>query len=226
MMNKPSLAALLAAALAATALWLAAADAAAQSSSLWGNPATRAPLDPYKQWTFEQAEETQTIHLHDIITVVISETAQVNSHGKMDRQKQAHEDLLLKNWVLFKGLAMVPDPQTAGPPHVRGEVDNKMQSEATLDTKDVMKFRIACNVVDIRPNGNLIIEGRREIHNNEEIWDYSLTGEIRAKDVLPNNTVQSENVAELKLNKSEVGHVSDGYRRGWLLKWLDAVQPF
>jgi flagellar L-ring protein precursor FlgH len=89
-----------------------------------------------------------------------------------------------------------------------------------------MKFRISCRVVDIRPNGNLVIEGRRTVHNNSEVWEQSLTGEVRPKDVLPNNTVLSENVAELRIDKREAGHVRDGYRRGWLLKWLDKWQPF
>ena len=35
----------------------------------------------------------------------------------------------------------------------------KMRSEASLETRDSMKFKIACHVVDKRPNGNLIIEG-------------------------------------------------------------------
>ena len=118
------------------------------------------------------------------------------------------------------------DPQSRGDPHIRGEVDNKYRSESELETRDSMKFRIACRVVDVRPNGNLVLEGRRSIRNNNEMWDYFLLGEIRPGDVLPNNTVLSENVAELSIHKREAGHVRDGYRRGWLLRALDKYQPF
>ena len=134
--------------------------------------------------------------------------------------------LKLPDWILLKGFAAIPDPQSLGDPKIRGEVDNKMRSEAGLETRDSMKFRIACRVVDIRPNGNLVLEGRRTIHNNLEVWEQSLTGEIRPQDVLPNNTVLSENVAELRVDKREAGHVRDGYRRGWMLRWLDKWQPF
>lgn len=44
--------------------------------------------------------------------------------------------------------------------------------------------------------------------------------------MLPNNTVLSENVADLRVAKQERGHVRDGYRRGWFLEWLDKWQPF
>ena len=89
-----------------------------------------------------------------------------------------------------------------------------------------MEFKIACTVVDIRPNGVLVIEGRRSIRNNEEVWDLSLTGSVRPEDVLTNNTVLSENIADLRIYKREAGSVRDSYRRGWLMHWLDTYQLF
>jgi flagellar L-ring protein FlgH len=158
--------------------------------------------------------------------VQVSEKSIVISEGQMDRKKKAYGDLNLKNWILFKGLSAVPDPQSLGAPHIRGEVDNKMRSQANLETRDSMNLQLACNVVDIRPNGNLILEGRKTIKNNEDSWEYSLNGEIRAEDVLPNNTVLSTNISNLRILKRESGHVRDGYRRGWALEWLDKYQPF
>ncbi len=64
------------------------------------------------------------------------------------------------------------------------------------------------------------------MQDNEDIWDQSLTGLIRPQDVLPNNTVQSENIAELMINKKEVGHVRDAYRRGWLTRLYDRFSIF
>jgi flagellar L-ring protein precursor FlgH len=202
------------------------AEAGGPSSSLFGRPGRRRPLTLAEySWTYRQEEKTE-IRLNDLITVVVDEKSAVTSEGEMDRKKKAHGDLILKDWILLKGLAAIPDPQTLGDPHIRGEVDNKLRAEAELQTRDSMKFRIACRVVDIRPNGNLVLLGRRTIQNNHEVWEQSLAGEVRPKDVLPNNTVLSENVAELRIEKRECGHVRDGYRRGWMLRWLDKWQPF
>jgi flagellar L-ring protein FlgH len=202
-------------------------DLHAQDSSLFNHGDQRRGLTlPEYSWTYQKPVEPHPLRLHDIVTILVDEKTVVVSEGQMDRKKKAYGDLILKNWILFKGLSVVPDPQSAGSPHIRGEVDNKMRSQANLETRDSMKLRIACNIVDIRPNGNLIIEGRRTIKNNEDTWDYSLNGEIRAEDVLPNNTVLSENVSNMRLVKREEGHVRDGYRRGWFLEWLDKYQPF
>ena len=199
----------------------------AQASSLFKQVDSRRGLTLQEySWTYQKANEPHPIRLHDIVTVQVAEKSIVISEGQMDRKKKAYGDLNLKNWILFKGLAAVPDPQTLGSPHIRGEVDNKMTSQGNLETRDQMNLQIACSVVDLRPNGNLIIEGRKTIKNNEDSWEYSVNGEIRAEDVLPNNTVLSTNILNPIIEKREHGHVRDSYRRGWALEWLDKYQPF
>ena len=177
-------------------------------------------------WIYQNPEEPKVIKLQTLVTVVVSETATMVSDGSMDRKKTGYGDLALPNWIKFYGTHLGADKQLNGEPHIRGEIDNKLQSQGDLQTKDTLKFKIACRVVDIRPNGNLLMEGSRQIRNNEENWEYSLSGEIRADSILPNNTVLSENVADLKISKREAGHVRDSYSRGWMLEWLDKWQPF
>lgn len=210
-------------------LWgaLLAAEAPAQNSSLTARSAGQRGLTLADySWTYRKPEEVKPLQENDLITVLVDYKTKVISDGEMDRKKKANGNLKLKDWILLDGFSAIPDPQMLGDPTISGSVDNKMRSEASLTTGDTMKFQIACRVVDIRPNGNLILEGRRKIRNNEEEWDISLGGEVRPKDVLPNNTVLSENVAELNIFKRESGHVRDGYRRGWFLQWLDYFQPF
>lgn len=203
-------------------------SAEAQNSSLLGPTQQRQPLTlSESSWTYQAPEEPRTIKLHDLVTVMVDEKSVMISDGQMDRKKKAYGDLKLPDWIIFKSLFhVIPSPQTNGPPHIRGEVDNKMTSQANMESRDSLKFRIACNVVDIRPNGNLVVEGRRTIKNNEDTWEYSLTGEVRPDSIKPNNTIFSEDIAEMRIVKQESGHVRDGYRRGWALEWLDKWQPF
>lgn len=208
--------------------WLLMCSAAwSQGSSLFGEPGKRRDLVLSQDgWTYQKPLEPTPVQLRDIVTVIINQQSVVISDGEIDRKKKAHGDLILKDWIFLKGLSAFPNKMTGGDPHIRGEVDNKLRSESSLETRDSMKFRLACEVVDIRPNGNLVIEGRASVRNNEEVWEYALTGEIRPKDILPNNTIQSDSIANLRIDKREMGHVRDGYRRGWALRWLDKYQPF
>ena len=177
-------------------------------------------------WTYRPPTPPRTVKLHDIIVVLVDEKTQVISEGELDRRKTANAAWTLKDWVLLKGLNLIPDPQSRGDPKISGEVQQSLRAEGEFSSRGAMKFRIACEVVDIRPNGTLVLEGRRWLRNNDEIWEISLLGVVRPEDVLPNNTVLSENVANLRVFKREIGHVRDGYRRGWFTRLLDEYQPF
>ena len=95
-----------------------------------------------------------------------------------------------------------------------------------LQTKAALNFIISAEVVDVRPNGNLVVEAHKSVKDNEDVWDQSIHGLIRPQDVLPNNTVLSENIAELMIDKREIGHVRDAYRRGWLTRLYDRFSIF
>ena len=204
-----------------------AGESFAQNSSLLGQIDQRQGLTLERaSWTYQRVPEPHTIGLNDQVTVLVNNKSVFTNDGQMDRKKNGYGSLTLPNWVLFKGLSVIPDPQSLGDPKIRGEVDNKLRSQANLETREQMEFKITCKVVDIRPNGILVIEGTNSIKCNEEVFNYSLTGEIRAEDIKPDNTVLSSSIASLRINKYEEGHTRDGYRRGWMLKWLDKYQPF
>ena len=89
-----------------------------------------------------------------------------------------------------------------------------------------MKYRIAATVVDILPNGTLILEAHKSIRSNTEVWEYSLTGRIRSQDVSGNNTVNSENIADLYIAKREQGKIQDSTKRGFITRFYDFFLPF
>jgi len=167
-----------------------------------------------------------TLELHDIVTVVVSIRSSVLSEGEVEHRKRVQHLAILADWLRLDGLSLKPAPQNDGDPIVDYQQNNQFRAEAELETRNFVDFTIAAEVVDIRPNGNLVIEARQQFRNNEELWERALTGEIRREDVAPDNKVESEDIANLRICKREVGQVRDGYRRGWLQKFYDWVQPF
>jgi flagellar L-ring protein precursor FlgH len=177
-------------------------------------------------WVFQKADPLPHLKLHDIVTIIVSEKNALDSEGDVDRRKTGVFNAQLKNWIALKGLSMKAAPMTSGQPQANGTLDQEYQANMQLQTKASLTFTIAATVVDIRPNGNLVVEAHRHVQDNEDIWDQSLSGLIRPQDVLPNNTVLSQNIAELMIDKREVGHVRDGYRRGWLTRLYDRFSIF
>lgn len=177
-------------------------------------------------FTYVKLEPPREIKVNDLITVLVDYKTQHISIGNLQRRKRSNMAAVLEEWWRFNEGNLVSTPFDNGNPSVVAELNNQVQTQVQLNSGDTVKFHIAATVVDIRPNGNLVIEAHQRIENNEDTYEQRLSGIVRREDVLPNNTVLSEDVAELALEKWETGHVRDGYKRGWLLRLLDRVGPF
>lgn len=199
----------------------------AQSGSLYGAPDARRPLMlGDTSWYFLELEPPRELRKNDLVTVVVQQSSSVTAEGDVQRTQRARYDAVLNNWVKLVGLNLKPDPQLDGSPHIKGTLQGQLTSQMDMATRESMKFRITAHVADIRPNGTVVLEAHQTIRNNNEVWEASLTGIARREDILPDNTVLSQNLADLNIYKQEKGHVRDAYKRGWLVRFFDYVRPF
>jgi len=197
----------------------------AQNSSLYQRaaPATLQQAS----WTYQPLPPPKEIMTHDTVVVRVDELARMQSEGSLQRRKDALYDAVLKDWVNLIGLkALKPDKQSDGDQRMRGQLQQLFRAEGEKETRESLAFNIACTVADIRPNGNMVLEGHKQIQINDESWEVSLSGICRRQDIGPDNIVLSQNIVNLKIHKRERGSVRDGYRRGWLTRLMDEFQPF
>ena len=204
----------------------------AQDSSLLAAPVPA----PQGQLTLETSSfiyrklppeaEQRELQLYDIITVLVDYRATMMSEGDAESRRNASLNAVLADWLKFDGKDIFPAAQGNGDPRINGSMSSQFRSQAEMELKDSLTFKIAAYVVDILPNGNLVIEARRYIRINEEVWQQSLTGVVRRQSIGPDRTVRSDEVAELRIEKRETGFVKDGYTRGWFSRWYDKWKPF
>lgn len=206
---------------------LRASEAQAQSSSLYGDPMRRRALTlADTSWSYIKPEDPPEIQLNDLVTVIVDEKSQLISQAMLMRRQRTNFDADLQKWLKFRNFGLSPAKLSNGSPEIEALYNLQNQVQANLRASDGLQFRIAASVVDVRPNGNLVLEAHRRVQTNNEIWDASLSGIVRRQDILPNNTVLSEDVAELSVHKREQGHIRDSWRRGWLWLFLDRHKPF
>jgi flagellar L-ring protein precursor FlgH len=167
------------------------------------------------------------VGIHDIVVVRVDELASMQSEGDVDRRKNALFDGVIKDWVYTQGLkAIRPLPQSDGDARARGQLQELYRAEAEMETRESLTLNIACRIADIRPNGNLVLEGHKQVRVNQEVWEVSLSGICRRQDIGPDGLVLSRHILDLKLDKRERGHVRDSYKRGWVLWWWDQLRLF
>ena len=84
---------------------------------------------------------------------------------------------------------------------------------------------IAVTVVEVIPNGNLVVRGEKwiTIHDGDEVVQFA--GIIRPEDIQPDNTIASEKVADVRLVYKDVGMAGDTARTGVATQWLNKYWP-
>lgn len=171
-------------------------------------------------------QQNRELKINDIITVLVDYRSSMLSEGDAENRKTNNLNALLNNWVKFDGKNLTPDPQPNGPLAVTGNLQSQFRVQSDMELRDQMTFRIAAYIVDIQPNGNLVLEAHRTIENNDEKWQQSLTGVVRRTAIGPDRTVRSDEIADLRIEKRELGFIRDSYKRGWLHLWYDKWKAF
>jgi flagellar L-ring protein FlgH len=177
-------------------------------------------------WTHQPAPPTRVFRKQDIITIRVDEVTRMQAQGNSDVRKRSQTETLLSDWIRLEDFNLRPDPQGNGDPTIAAESNNLFRAESRIQSREALTFSIAAKIVDIRPNGTLLLEARKSIRMNDNLWETSLTGLCRIDDIAPDNTVLSRDMIDLEISKQDEGHLRDGYRRGWFQRWLDRVQPF
>jgi flagellar L-ring protein precursor FlgH len=81
-------------------------------------------------------------------------------------------------------------------------------------------------VVDILPNGNLVIEGKRRVWVAGDEAVLVLSGVVRGLDIGPDNTLLSRYISELSISYESRGPERHFTRQGWLGRGMNYVWPF
>ena len=89
-----------------------------------------------------------------------------------------------------------------------------------------MTAQISARVIEVLPNGNLVIKGSRQVRVNNENQYINIQGVIRPEDISSNNIILSTYVEAASIELSGYGVVSDKQRVGWLSRILDWAWPF
>lgn len=166
--------------------------------------------------------------IHDLVTIVISESSKSKSttDSKADKdysmQAEVAAFMTLDPTDLTGGVQMDPDSlpvfDVSGAKGFKGK--------GNYNRSDDFTARVTAEIVDIKPNGLLMLEARREIVNDGESQVIVLSGMCRPEDVDANNQVISQRIADAVIKKTTTGQLRDTSEKGIIAKVLDSIFAF
>jgi flagellar L-ring protein precursor FlgH len=172
------------------------------------------------------APEPRKIHVHDRITIIIREEKRATSDSDLKSDRKWEVAAELKKWVrLNEECKLVPQNFTAGNPAMELDYEDKYQGKGKVGRKDSLITRVTATVIDVKPNGDLVLEAKKDIRVDEDRQVIKLTGICRSADVSAQNTVLSTQLADARIDIQHSGPARDAARRGWLARLWDLVRP-
>ena len=167
---------------------------------------------------------------HDLVAVIVQQDSEASTESTAASNKTQTFDTQLQQFLEFSrfagtaGIGNVANP--AKLPEIKFNYDNKTSADASTERKDHMSMRITAEIVDVKPNGTLVLESVAHIRHDKEEQTMRLSGVARSEDVQSDNSILSTNLAKLDLVKETKGMVKDGTKRGWLNGFIDKWSPF
>lgn len=185
-----------------------------------GNPTLEA-----QALTAVKVRPPKKFKLHDLVTVIIREQRKFESDAELRTNRrfelQSELDAFFKPINGTLGAATFRN----GKPNVDYKYQNRVTNDSQNDREDSFTTRLTAEVIDIKPNGNLVLQARGRLEFDDEVATLTLTGHCRSTDVTPDNTVLSTQLADKNIVVENAGAVRDGSRRGWVTSILDWLRP-
>jgi flagellar L-ring protein precursor FlgH len=191
------------------------------------------PVDPasvsLNSVSFFSVPETKprTIKKHDLVTIIVDENTQYSSAGTTDLKKSADFDAKIDAFVRLslQNLALSENSVNTNP-EIKTEGTRDFKGDGSVARTDSMTTRLTAEVLDVKPNGTLVLQARQHIKTDDEEQTMVLSGTCRVEDVTPDNTVLSTQMFDKEVSNTNKGAVRDTTKRGWVPKLLDVVNPF
>lgn len=164
-------------------------------------------------------------HIGDILTVKITEVSQASESATTDTTRKSQTVAQLNNFFGVENHGIGPWKNTAN--LINSYTPNNDFAGAGATTRSgSLSATITARVMEVLPNGNLAIEGKREIYVNNEKKEILLQGIVRPRDIAFDNSILSTQVADAKVMYTGIGVVAEKQRPGWGQRLFDYVWPF
>jgi len=198
--------------------WLLPRLAWAQSGGLGASPGS---LFAPSGRLADSTRDLRASQVDDVITIVVSENASAVASGATNTSRKS---TATNSIASFAGIL-----PAAGRLANLANVSNAQQIQGTGQTSRTITLSttLSARVVDVTPNGTLVVEGTKDINVNSEKQNIRVRGLVRPADLTTANTVQSMQVANLQVQIDGKGVVNDAIKRpAWLYRVLLGLLPF
>lgn len=158
---------------------------------------------------------------------LVGDTLTVNINEKLQASKQASSSAGKTGSVNFEV------PTVKGLP-IKGFKDASLAADSKSDfagkgdssANNVFTGSITVTVIEVLPNGNLIVSGEKQMGINQGSEFIRLSGVVNPTTIVAGNTVSSTQIADARIEYRGTGYIDEAQTMGWMQRVFLSVLPF
>ncbi len=170
-------------------------------------------------------EDIKARRVGDILTVVLNESTNAEKSAETDVTKT--NDSTITNPTIFG-----TTPEFSLPKFMPLQATQDLNLAASLSSDhslsgsgeakqaNLLSGNITVSVVEVLPNGNLIVRGEKRLTLNNGVEYIQLSGIVRQSDITGTNTVQSTQIADATIIYTGDGAIAESNEQGWLARFF------
>jgi len=176
-----------------------------------------------------EAPKPKTFEVHDLVTIIINESSKQSSQQKLDTKKDSKFQGTLEQFpdpsALF-GDAQLTNGDSDPIVQVGLNSNQKWKGDAKYERNDRFTDKISAEIIEVKPNGVLVLEARRTVTKDDEVQTVVLAGTCRREDVTNANTILSNQLADMTLSMKNEGELRQSNKPGWITRVFRTIFDF
>lgn len=171
--------------------------------------------------------EPRTFEPNDLVTIIISENTELKRSQKVESEKDVSMSAEILELRALRRLLRLKNPlgDTVEADPIL-EATSDFEGEGEYEREDELTARVTGRVLEVKPNGLLLIEARTTVQTDGEVQSITLAGLCRPEDVTERNTVLSNQLSDLTLNIQNEGEVRKSTKKGVVTRVLETIFNF
>jgi flagellar L-ring protein precursor FlgH len=171
-------------------------------------------------WMAGLSSDLRARRVNDLVTIKVIESISAVGSADSSLDKSSNGSASVGKFFGLEGrLPSAVDPTSLASVSAGTKFKGAGQTSRSGDLTAIITAR----VVEVLPNGDLVLEGAREIDINGDRQVAVLTGVLRTSDIQPNNVALSTSVGQLRIRYFGRGLIKDNLQPGWLIRVLNKI---
>jgi flagellar L-ring protein precursor FlgH len=163
-------------------------------------------------------EDRRARHIGDVLTIVINEKTQAGKEASSNGSKTSMVDSSIGAVV---GLPLKAMQGLT----VNADASSKYDDESALNSSNTFTGSVTATVIEVLPNGNLVVAGEKQIALDKGTEYIRLSGVVQPDTIQAGNVVSSAKVADARIEYRTSAKFDQAEVMSWLARFFLSFIP-